>query len=302
MTIQEALQGLRQELSPLYDESEAAAIARLVLENLTGWGKIDLILNRNELFPRERMELLKRYTGELMASRPVQYVLGEAWFLGMRFFVNENTLIPRPETEELVEWVSWEIQQTENPKTGTNHRIKETAGNGKLRILDIGAGSGCIPIALKKELPDSIIYSCDISLSALEIARQNARSNHTEIHFLELDFLDRSNWAFLPDFQILVSNPPYIPLGEKNSLGLHIREYEPATALFVTDDNPLVFYKAMADFAKEKSLGDARIYVEIHESFSGQVKDLFAARGFSSIEIKKDIHGKDRLIKATLLL
>jgi release factor glutamine methyltransferase len=301
MTIQEASRQLISDLSALYDKREATSIADMVMENLTGWKKIDLIIKKQDTLPEKQEELLKRYTGELISNRPVQYVLGEAWFYGMKFFVDENVLIPRPETEELVEWVLKEMGKGEKRNTEINPQTK-LAVKESLSVLDIGSGSGCIPIALKKELPDTEIYSCDISKNALRIARQNAGVHNANIHFFELDFLNKDQRAILPEFHILISNPPYIPLKEKSSLGLNITGYEPRLALFVPDDSPLIFYEAIADFAKEKIAETGSIFVEIHEDFSASVKKLFSFKGFSTIEIKKDLQGKERMLKATMLL
>jgi release factor glutamine methyltransferase len=300
MTLFEARHRLISDLSSLYDRREAISIADIVMENLSGLKKIDRIIKKEELLPEEKINLLTRYTRELLMHRPVQYVLGEAWFYGMKLFVDENVLIPRPETEELVDWVLEETRMIEKRNQEINQKME--IAQKVFQVLDIGSGSGCISIALKKKLPDSAIYACDISKDALKIAKQNALAQKAYIHFLELDFLKKEERERLPDFQILVSNPPYIPNKERSTLGLNITDFEPGLALFVTDDNPLIFYEAIADFAKEKLGENGSIFVEIHEDYSTHVKKLFSFKGFSAIEIKKDIHGKDRMIKATMLL
>src|ERR1022692_1252362 len=188
MTIHNAQQQLLFQLYHIYDNREAAAIANLVMENITEWKKIDRVVNKNLPLSFQKMELLEKYTEELLSHKPIQYILHEAWFAGMRFYVDENVLIPRPETEELVDWMAAEIS---NEKLGI--RNKEVSDHQKpsihhppFTILDIGTGSGCIPIALKKKLPFAEIYSCDVSEEALNIAKTNAINNNTAIHFLHL--------------------------------------------------------------------------------------------------------------------
>jgi release factor glutamine methyltransferase len=309
MTIHQAQQQLLFKLYDIYDNREAAAITNLVMENITEWKKIDRVVNKNVLLSLPKIELLKKYSEELLLHKPVQYVLHEAWFAGMKFYVDENVLIPRPETEELVDWIAKEAGSRESEAGGLMAdgrswltEKKLTIHHSPLTILDIGTGSGCIPIALKKKLPDSEIYSCDISIGALNIAKQNAVDNNADIHFLHLDFLNENQRALLPLFDIIVSNPPYIPMKEKQSMMRNVADYEPHLALFVENSNALVFYESIADFAKEKLSVNGEIFVEVHEEQSCNVKKLFSFKGFTDIEIKKDMQSKDRMIKATMLL
>ncbi|SRR5579871_178692 len=295
MTIHEAQQKLLFQLYHIYDNAEAAAIVNLVMENITDWKKVDRILNKNVPLSNPQLELFEKYSAALMMHEPVQYVLHEAWFCGMKFYVDENVLIPRPETEELVDWI---VQELSSEQRGMGNNKQDPP----LIMLDIGTGSGSVPIALKKKLDHAIIYSCDISKNALQVAKQNASSNAADVHFIDLDFLNKEDRSQLPSCHIIVSNPPYIPLLEKNSLAEHVKNFEPHTALFVNDNDPLVFYKAIADFAAEKLLLPGRIYVETHEELAGNVKKLFLQKGFDEVTIKKDIYGKDRMLKATMLL
>jgi release factor glutamine methyltransferase len=287
MTIHEAQQQLLFQLYHIYNNREAAAIADLVMENITDWKKIDRIINKQIPLSIPQNELLKKYTEELLMHKPVQYVLHEAWFCGMKLYVDENVLIPRPETEELIELVLEEAAS------------KQLTAD---RILEIGSGSGCIPIALKKKLPGAEIYSCDVSKSALNIAKKNATDNDTDIHFLQLDFLSETERNKLPSFNIIISNPPYIPSLDKETIDANVVNFEPHLALFVDNNDPLIFYNAIADFAKEKLNPNGNVYVEIHENLAFNVKKLFSFKGFQHIEIKKDMQGKDRMIKATMLL
>ncbi len=242
MTIQEAQQQLGSQLNQIYHEREAASIANLVMENITSWKKIDRVINKNGLLSSEKIELLKKYSEELLSHKPLQYVLHEAWFAGMKFYVDENVLIPRPETEELVEWV------VESRMTDDRWSMTEKP----FTILDIGTGSGCIPIALKKKLPQAEIYSCDVNEGALNVANKNAGDNNAAINFLHLDFLNKEKRDSLGSFDIIVSNPPYIPVKDKETMQQNVVSYEPHLALFVEDNNPLIFYESIADFEKEK--------------------------------------------------
>jgi len=306
MTIQEAQQQLRSQLHQIYDERETASITNLVMENITGWAKIDRVINKSVLLPSQKIELLKKYSEELLSHKPVQYVLHEAWFAGMKFYVDENVLIPRPETEELVEWI---VSSFQFPVQSLELRVESRMDDARRKmdenvftILDIGSGSGCIPIVLKKKMPQAEIYSCDISEAALNVAKRNAIDNNASINFLHLDFLDQEKRNSLGSFDIIVSNPPYIPLKDKGTMQENVLSYEPHLALFVEDNNTLLFYEAIADFAKEKLSAKGKIFVEIHEEQALNVKELFSFKGFNHVEIKKDMQGKERMIKATMLL
>jgi release factor glutamine methyltransferase len=266
MTIHEASQRLLFSLYHIYDQQEAANIADWVMENLTGWKKIDRMLNKHVKFSAEMETLLEKYITELSAHKPVQYVLHEAWFCGLKLYVNENVLIPRPETEELVEWIASDNK------------------NAIIKILDIGTGSGCIAIALKKKLPNATVYACDISEEALAVAKKNAELNNAEINFLLIDILNTDK---IPEVNIVVSNPPYIPVSEKTQMNKNVTEYEPHLALFVEDNNPLIFYTAI------KNINASTYYFETHENLAADVAALF-----QHAEIKQDMQGKNRMVIA----
>ena len=290
MTVYEAQQQLQTALIELYDDREAANIADWVMEHVTGLRKIDRIMQKQSPLAPEKAARLQTYTRELLTHKPVQYVLHEAWFCGMPFYVDENVLIPRPETEELVEWVvengNRQSAIGNNPKTATS-----------LRILDIGTGSGCIPVSLKKKLPQAEVYACDVSEGALAIASRNAAAQQTSINFLQIDFLDQKSWSSLPEVDIIVSNPPYIPQSDKNTMLQNVLAYEPHLALFVPDNDALVFYDAIARFAQRSLANQGCVFVEIHEDLGKKTKELFESKGFNA-EVKKDFQGKDRLVKA----
>jgi release factor glutamine methyltransferase len=268
MTIQEANKRLLFELYHIYDNSEAGGIADLVMENITGWRRIDRVMNNTVKLSALQEKLLTTYIEELSAHKPVQYVLREAWFCGLKFYVDENVLIPRPETEELVEWVAEENKVT------------------RCNILDVGTGSGCIAIALKKKIPGAKVYACDVSEPALEIARKNAAANETTVEFLHIDILDREARKRLPEIDIIVSNPPYIPVSEKSSMKENVTSYEPHLALFVDEKDPLTFYKAIAEIPVKI------IYAEVHEDLAGQTAALFRTS-----EVRTDMQGKQRMIR-----
>ena len=283
MTIDESYKHFVKELKIIYDERESNNIADWVFEN-TGIKKLDRITAKQQQLSHLTLIQLSNKLEELLTHKPVQYVLGEAWFYKMKFRVNEHVLIPRPETEELVEWVVEEIR---------NKKVSDSS----FTIVDIGTGSGCIAVALKKELLRAELFAIDISTDALLVAKQNAQDQNVNINFLQLDFLNEKDWKTLPSFNIIVSNPPYIPENEKNKLGKNVVDYEPHIALFVTENDPFIFYKKMASFAEKHLKEKGKTFVEVHEDYSNEVQQIFAKKNFTT-EIKKDIYGRDRMVKA----
>jgi release factor glutamine methyltransferase len=283
MDLQDAQLQLTLRLTPLYGEREAGLIADWVMEKLTGRKKIDRLVHASEPLATLIQQQYESYRDQLLAHRPVQYVLHESWFCGMNFYVDENILIPRPETEELVEWAAETIAS--NPPAGS--------------LLDVGTGSGCIAIALAKRLPTLPTHACDVSPGALAVAARNAASLHANIHFHRLDFLDSGEWATLPYIKWLISNPPYIPLAERATMAPHVTDAEPALALFVPDSDPLLFYRALAGFARQRLLPGGSIFVEIHEDLAPGAIELFKGAGFKQVILRKDMQGRDRMIRAS---
>lgn len=281
MTIQEASRYVTNQLSDNYVLSEAENISDWVIEHLTGTKKAERVNSREKRIGETELNQLQDYLIRLKSNEPVQYVLNEAWFCGLKLYVDKHVLIPRPETEELVEWI---ISDCKFPID-------------TLSILDIGSGSGCIALALKKRLGKASVWSCDISPDALEIARKNARLLGIDVNFIELDFLDKDQSSHLPVFDIIVSNPPYVPEKDKATMHPNVLNHEPATALFVPDNDPLVFYSVIAEFGKTHLGNHGLIYAEIHESLGESNRDLFTLNGYKT-EIKKDMQGKERMIKA----
>lgn len=284
MTMQEATYFLLNKLRSIYETGEASNITDWVMESLTGSKKAERMLYKHEAITNKEEIQLEQYAEKLLQHEPVQYVLNEAWFLGSKFYVDKNVLIPRPETEELVQWI------IEDYKTATT----------SLKILDIGSGSGCIPISLKKKLPNVEIWSCDISNDALEVAKKNAFTLGTEVNFIHFNFLDEEKWSQLPSFDIIVSNPPYVPEKDKEQMQANVLAFEPATALFVPDNDPLIFYKAIAEFSKIHLNKPGSIYCEIHEDLGEKTVNIFRENGFT-VELKKDMQQKDRMVKSGLV-
>lgn len=283
MTIQQAYQQLSSQLSAIYDAREAANIADLVIEHISSEKKIDRLLNRNKALDTDQQQLLANYTEKLLQHQPVQYVLHAAWFAGLKLYVDENVLIPRPETEELVEWIVSDL----------------TIHNSQFTILDIGTGSGCIAIALKKKLPSSQLSALDISEAALKIAQRNAIDNNSQINFFYADILHEEYIENLPRFDMIVSNPPYVKRNEAEEMRTNVFLYEPHVALFVPEEDALLFYRHIARFAIHHLKENGCLYAELNELLADEVADLFRGSGFRSVEIKKDMQGKDRMIKAT---
>jgi release factor glutamine methyltransferase len=317
MTLHEAQQQLTTSLYDLYDNREAANIANWVMEHVSGMRKIDRIIHKQSSLLPEQLTQIQQYTRELLNHKPVQYVLHEAWFCGLPFYVDENVLIPRPETEELVEWVVEEVRSRkyEVGNTGSAYAKapadKPEVGDQKnegssyilpptsyFSILDIGTGSGCIPISLKKKFPQAEVYACDVSEQALAVASKNAAAQQTPVQFIQADFLNPKAWPTLPAVDLIVSNPPYIPHHNQSSMLQNVLAWEPHLALFVPNEDALVFYDAIARFAQEKLRAGGSIFVEIHEDLGPQTKAVFENNGFVA-EVKKDFQGKDRMVKAS---
>ena len=282
MTIESAKDQLIQQLSALYEPREAASITHLVLEHLTGMNKTDRMIHKHRVFSVEQEDRFSSIVNALLNNKPIQYVLGEAWFGSMKFIVNEHTLIPRPETEELMEW------------------IKATAHPEPQKVLDIGTGSGCIPITLKKEFPLWQLTAIDVSDDTLQVAQQNATLNNVTIEFIGMDFLNESLWQNLPDYHIIISNPPYIKKSEKNTMSANVVDHEPHIALFVPDEDALIFYRKIASFGLSHLKKNGQLFFEINQLLGKEVCALLEEMGYHPI-LRKDLHGNDRMIMATLV-
>lgn len=265
-------------LMAVYDAREAQNIAQFVLEDglqLTQKQLKEIVLSEAQ------QQKLAQMTVELLDKKPWQYVVGEADFYGYKFEVTPDTLIPRVETEELVQWI---IQENKLPNA---------------RILDIGTGSGCIAISLQKNMPSTVVEGIDVSAEALAVAQKNNRKLATHVVFSQLDIRDESKWDNLPRFDIVVSNPPYIPPSEKKLMPDHVLEYEPGLALFVAEEDPLVFYRIIADFAATNLADNGWLYFEINEYFGAEVLKLLANnKAYTNVILADDFLGKPRMVRA----
>lgn len=296
MKIGEADSYIREGLRKIYDADERAAIAQFVLEDCTAQSRTFLLLNKDYMLPAEQEQKLRACLSRLQQHEPVQYVLNKAWFYGMELYVDKAVLIPRPETEELVDWIVVDVKKKD---LGVfERRSLQADATTVLKILDVGTGSGCIALALKKALPKAEVWGCDSSEEALNVARRNGAALTIRVDFQGVNFLDESQQKSLPTVDIIVSNPPYIPLRDKDTMRPNVLNFEPPTALFVPDTDALLFYKAIAQFAKSRLAEDGSIYLEIHEDLATGVVDLFRREGYRNVVLRKDMQGKDRMVRA----
>ena len=269
-----------KELSPFYDAYEAENFFYLILENKHKLRQIDLALNHELTFSNADLAIWGGFLNELKKEVPIQYLLGKTNFYGLDFEVNENVLIPRPETEELVEWII-----NENKKAGKSKKIK---------VLDIGTGSGCIAISLAKNLPNAEVYGIDVSKKAIETAKRNAINNNVDVTFMYQNILDTDVLAC--NFDIIVSNPPYVRNLEKEEIKKNVLDYEPHLALFVDDNDALVFYRKIAVLAKSGLSENGQLFFEINQYLGKEMTDLLEKMHFKNIELRKDIYDNDRMI------
>ena len=273
-------------LSAIYPKTEIDSFFFILMEEKLKLQRIDTVLNSDLLITNKNLIDLKNIVKRLQKEEPIQYIIGNTEFYGLPFLVDKNTLIPRTETEELVAWVLDEI------KVLTNNKITE------LSILDIGTGTGCIPISLAKNLTSLNISAIDISPEALLIAKQNAILNKVTIEFIELDILNAES---LPqEYDVIISNPPYVRELEKEEIKNNVLENEPHLALFVADENPLIFYNKIADLAKQQLSKNGMLFFEINQYLGKETLNMLVKKGFKNIQLKKDLFGNDRMIKCVL--
>lgn len=299
MDVQTSQRTLRKDLSAIYDSREATTISDWVMEHITGWSRSQRLVHQHDPLHPMQLSEWHRCRDELLRWRPVQYVIGSCWFAGMRLLVDERVLIPRPETEELVDWIVREIaiRKVEMDNSGVTD-AKGSSADGVLHIADIGTGSGCIAIALKRNSPNSEVWGLDASAAALELAAENAVSNHAEIIFRQLDILDKPSCDGLPVFDLIVSNPPYVLHDDKQQMRENVLQYEPHLALFVDGPDPLLFYRAICSFAATKLRSGGMLFFEIHESMGVAMRCLLEEFSYREIFVVKDLSGRDRMVKA----
>lgn len=270
---------LRRNLSPIYGDGEARAMIRLIFHSLKGWSQTDMVINADTQLSDYIIDKIKDIKSRLLKNEPIQYILGEAYFYGMNLKVTRDTLIPRPETEQLVDMI-----------------VKEN-NESDLRILDIGTGSGAIAIALSRNLRFAKVAAIDISEGALKVAEENATNLHADISFINCDVFE---YSAKPDsFDIIVSNPPYIDDSEKKGMESNVLDYEPHSALFVPDNNPLIFYSKIAELGCKSLSNGGKLYFEINPRHAEELRQLLVDDGYEDVEIISDIYGKQRFIKCS---
>ena len=282
MTFKEIKSSFHTNLSPFFDEQEIDSFFYLVLEKYHQLKRVDLALQPNLTVSSSELEQWNLILQQLKSQKPIQYILGETFFCDLIFKVNEHTLIPRPETEELVYWILEELK----------HK------NQNCTIVEIGTGTGCIPISLKKNLPESTVFAIDISEEALKVAQENAKKNNVDVHFTKKNILETSDLQ--NQFDVIVSNPPYVRQLEKAEINTNVLAFEPHLALFGSDDDPLIFYRKIAELAQKHLKPHGLLFFEINQYLGKETVELLQNLGFATIELRKDIYGNDRMLKASV--
>jgi release factor glutamine methyltransferase len=291
ITIKDVFEDYKQ-LNNIYDGNETEALTLLVISEIAGLSKASIKAFPERELSAAQSQQLQSILTRLQTGEPVQYILGETEFYGLPFKVNPSVLIPRPETEELVEWI---LEVCGGPFAESSEQF-----NGS--ILDIGTGSGCIAISLKKNLPGAQVSAVDISETALQTAKANAALNKVEVHFVHNDILDwRAQATKFDVYNLIVSNPPYVTPHDKQQMHTNVTDHEPHSALFVSEDDPLLFYNSIADFALLKLTPNGLLFFEINENYGKQTVDMLGKKGFTDISLRQDMSGRDRMIKAAKL-
>jgi len=288
MTVKTLKTNFFNSLEKDYPKTEIASFFYMLTEHILGLSRLDVSLNYNLEIFETHIEKFDNSIKKLKNHEPIQYIIGETEFYGLNFKVNKWVLIPRPETEELVEWIIKEF------------RIQ----NSEFRILDIGTGSGCIAISIAKNLPKTKVYALDVSKEAIAVAKDNAVLNNVQIRFIEANILKFESWNLeYKDlkFDLIVSNPPYVRELEKQKMSANVIKHEPHLALFVEDNDPLFFYRKILQFSSKNLKPKGKIYFEINEYLGNEIVNLFKEEGYKEIELKLDIFGKDRMIKGVKL-
>ncbi|MFD0962792.1 peptide chain release factor N(5)-glutamine methyltransferase [Pseudofulvibacter geojedonensis] len=289
MKLEELRQYIKKELSSVYEPSEVEAFLFRLTDFRLGLNRIDFVLKSDIIISEEDVQFFEKAIAELKTEKPIQYILGETSFYGLTFKVTPKTLIPRPETEELVDWI-------------INDQL--TINNNQLTILDIGTGTGCIPISLAKNLPDTNVFAVDVSKEALLIAQENAVNNEVKVEFVEQNILEHNlideSHLLSQKFDVIVSNPPYVRELEKHEIKKNVLAYEPHLALFVEDTDALLFYREIANYALTHLTKNGSLYFEINQYLGKETVELLQGIGFSQVELRKDLSGNDRMIKAMI--
>jgi len=301
-TVKNVFDAYREDLKSVYDPNEAESISLLALGEVTGFSKAKLKAFPEEQVGAAQAQKLAGILTRLKTGEPIQYIIGHTEFYGLPFKVNPSVLIPRPETEELVEWA---IASVGGLQLAVGSEQQKAASKRLVvgSLLDIGTGSGCIAISLKKNLHDFKVSAIDISESAIDIAQQNATLNGVDVEFVRGDILpSQKPFSFNHSlFTLIISNPPYVTQHDKTQMHKNVTDFEPHTALFVPEDDPLIFYKAIADFAIKNLAPGGLLFFEINESYGEKIVELLADHSFIGIELRKDMSGRDRMVKASVI-
>jgi len=286
MTVKEAKIYIRKELFDFYLKNEIESFTKIIFSDIYHLSSVDVLMKENDSLPEKANRSLIDIVKRLKTYEPLQYIIGFTEFYELKFKVTPDVLIPRPETEELLDLI---VKEYKDPAGFINPQ--------GLKILDIGTGSGCIAVSLAKNLPSTNNFALDVSEKTLEIAKCNASDNNADVTFIQEDILSRKPIFENEKFDIIVSNPPYVTVSEKENMQKNVLDYEPELALFVEDENPLIFYDAIAHFAKQHLSENGSLYFEINEHYGPAIKALLLSFGFSGVEVVKDINGKNRIVK-----
>jgi|SRR5690554_502843 len=277
MSVSSIIQLYRQDLSPLYPKGEVESFIALAFEDVLEYSRVDLIMKADEEIPFQYMERFFGILESLRKYQPIQYILGRTVFYGLPIQVNSHVLIPRPETEELVHWI-----------------LKDTWKEG-ITVLDLGTGSGCIALALKDHLKKAVVQGADVSIEALNVAKQNAVANSLAVDFFQFDIISQESLGFMK-YDLMVSNPPYVRMSEKEWMEKNVLNHEPHPAIFVDEEEPLIFYRKIVDLAEGHLKKHGKLFFEINEAYGPHVVQLLEDRGYKDVILKKDYNGKDRMV------
>lgn len=277
MSVSTIVQLFRQELLAIYPKGEVESFIALAFEDVLEYSRVDTIMNAHEVIPFQYIERFFGILESLRKFQPIQYILGKTVFYGLPIQVNSHVLIPRPETEELVHWI-----------------LKDDWKEG-ITVLDLGTGSGCIALSLKDHLKKAVVHGADVSIEALNVAKRNAVKNNLQVDFFQFDIISQESLGF-KKYDLIVSNPPYVGMSEKEWMEKNVLNHEPHPAIFVDEEEPLIFYRKIVDLAEGHLQQSGKLYFEINEAYGADVVQLLEDRGYEEVTLKKDYNGKDRMV------
>lgn len=280
-TIAAVVRYFEERLSPVFSNREGKMIAKSFIVKRLGWDSSDFLIRQKDTVSESDLLYFRSAVKRILAGEPYQYVLGTSFFYNLELDTDARALIPRPETEELVDWIT-----------------KDFSSCSEGRLLDVGTGSGCIALALKSVFPDWIVSAVDVSKDVLNLVRQNALKNELDIELIEDNALDFSYDFYAESYTVIVSNPPYIPMRDRIRMARHVLDFEPELALFVEDESPLIFYQKIAELALKKLALNGALYFELNEDLAQETRVLLTELGFNNTEIRQDLQGRNRMLKA----